>query len=223
MSNDSLTTLCNIGIAVFSILAILCTFGSFYFGKKATEDDQRKTSFTGAFEAVASRNFRKIIEGGQSFVQLQVGESESQVLIGAPDGKILGLDEEVGLAVSEKDGEVKLSFKIRNKNGELVAEMVDNEWELNRRNFYKRNFDNSAIEVIDNQGDVIFQIELMHDRIKLQGKLYSKTGLGIAFFSNEKCCSTIRGFDSTNANEIHIRPIFKYPSDRHFGERVKSL
>ncbi len=45
MNPNTAQTLCQIGIALFSILAIFCTYGSFYFGKRldtATKQENQK-------------------------------------------------------------------------------------------------------------------------------------------------------------------------------------
>jgi len=148
------------------------------------------------------------------------------------------------------DGRLKVSAQIRNSRGELVAEIIGNEWKLRKDNLWDRNYDKNALEVRDAKGDVILQIVLQEDYIQFAAKMYSQDGAGFGIGSTTFTQEDIRRHeegsvkivaasdgpkevmvgDVTGVLEVRppgqpvvlmIEPIFRYPSDLHLGERIK--
>ncbi|WP_342086444.1 hypothetical protein [Dyadobacter sp. OTU695] len=211
---------CYILACLFGALIPLSNNRADYYSTKELEAKELKSAKSGTFYSEDSDGFRHVFEDGRSAVRLQIGDSESQLFIGAPGGTVIGVGDETGLGVKEINGQLFVSFIVRNKRGEIVAEMTENEWELNEKNYYKRNYDKSALEVIDDKGMVIFQIEVLSDRIKMQGKLFTGAGRGIAFYSRKDGGAAIQGIDSISVDSILIDPMFKYPSSKFFGIRI---
>ncbi len=79
------------------------------------------------------------------------------------------------------DGRVNFTMLIRDADGSAVAEIIDNEWHVNPGRGFDRNYSDDALEVRDGTGDVILQVRALPDRIQLQGRLYDRTGHGMAF------------------------------------------
>ena len=123
-------------------------------------------------------------------------------------GSMIVLPEDQYLTVTEEHGKLKVSAKIRGKDG-LVGEIIDNNWKLKPNNLWDRNYNENALEVKDDQG-VLFQMRLLSDRIQFQGIFYGSDGRWIAEFVGAP------NIDFTPSNIPHqpdvIKPIFKYPS-----------
>lgn len=75
-----------------------------------------------------------------------------------------------------------MSGDILDENGEVVARLSFNEWQVNKDHVLDRNFDDSTFEVIDASGDVVLQLELIDDCLQIQFKIYSPFGCHNAEF-----------------------------------------
>lgn len=138
-----------------------------------------------------------------------------------PSG-ILKFTENNFLTIAKDDKGIKVSVLIRDKNGNAVAELIKNEWKVNKNNSYDRNYSKDALEVKDNTGDIILQIRLLQDRVQIQAKLYDSNGSGVAVTKDRDGSGVRFEFTINNreALEAKIKPIFKYPSELHLGEFV---
>jgi|SRR5208283_2378274 len=128
--------------------------------------------------------------------------------------------DENALSIISDEGRVKVSTIIRDKTGNVVAELIENEWKVNKNSAFDRNFSKDALEVKDNTGDIVFQIRVLEDRIQFQGKFYDSKGNGVAIgkdFSGKGGVIEMTGLNHPQL-ELKIDPIFLYPSDNHLGE-----
>jgi hypothetical protein len=135
--------------------------------------------------------------------------------------------EEMGVEIRVQAGQIKVSTAIRDRHGNIVADIVDNEWRVNPNNVFDRNYSDNALEVKDNAGNVILQMELIDDVVHFQGVVYdSKRGLS-ALFAEAEQNPALKGREGIweyqkpgDDFKTRIKPLFKYPSDLHLGERV---
>ncbi len=123
------------------------------------------------------------------------------------------------LTIIVDGGSVKVSSIIRDRTGAAVAELINNEWKINRDNAFDRNYSKDALEVKNSSGDVVLQVRILDDRIQFQGKLYDRKGNGMALGKNSRGQGGI--VEGTGPNHPHlemkIEPIFVYPSENHLG------
>jgi hypothetical protein len=153
------------------------------------------------------------------FPQLELGDGGAKFLYAGPEGKPLFNILGDNLTIISHEGQVKISTVIRNKNGVIVAELINNEWKVKSSN-WDRNYSKDALEVKDDTGDIILQVRVLEDRIQFQGKFYDSQGNGVALgkYSNGKGGIIERtGVDHPRL-ELKIEPIFQYPSDNHLGD-----
>jgi hypothetical protein len=124
------------------------------------------------------------------------------------------------LKVVVRDGRLFVSTLIRNKHGDVVAEIVDNEWKVAPPpRTFDRNYTDHALEVKDASGDVVLQIVLRDDIAQIQGKWYSADGAGFAMYVREDGEPALEKFPSGDQFRFaKIRPMFKYPSELHPGQ-----
>lgn len=120
--------------------------------------------------------------------------------------------------VYSKDGSLIISAKIIAKDGSVIAKLDNNEWLVNPTKSLQRNFTKDTLEVIDESDDVVLQVRLLKDEVQILGIFYGEDGKGVAIWS-EGASSVFRFLNPEEPKPKGlIKPIFKYPSDRHLGE-----
>jgi hypothetical protein len=124
-----------------------------------------------------------------------------------------------------KNGELQVSTSIRDKDGNLVAELTDNHWRVYPAYCSEKNFTKSTLEIKDNGGHVVLQIHLFPDRVMIQGIWSDQYGAGKEFVEDmvdpeTGIFITWPDRDRRKVLEKLIPPMFEYPSSRHLGEFV---
>ena len=108
-----------------------------------------------------------------------------------------------------------VSTTIRSPDNKIVAEIDKNNWTVNQGNYYKRNYDKSAIEVIDDYGTPVLQLELFdHNKLRICGVFISEDEYVIVS-SNKDVFSKTKVKESNTIellekHEIVIEPWFVY-------------
>jgi hypothetical protein len=129
-----------------------------------------------------------------------------------------------------RDDKLMLSSKFYNFNNEIVGEIEDNEWRLNK-NYFKRNYNKSAIEVIDNYDVVVMQVILEKDSILINGVLTCGKNIMICngdntlMFSSESLKLEQSGMTEKDLyikEGRKIKRLFEYTGDDWLGKRKVS-
>lgn len=231
-----ITTLLIIGLFIGGILAY-----------RAEEKEKEITAYSGILEGAPITLFSS---SQQAYPKLKLGDSNTFFNWTGEQGEPLFLiAEESALTIWHENGELKVSTKIRDENGYLIAEIVGNEWRLKEDNLWDRNYNQHALEVKNAKGNVVLQIVLEEDYIQFAAKMYSATGQGFAIGSTtiteedmekhakgEQVWIAAAGHsgmlgvgDKTGVLEVRppghtlelvIEPIFMYPSEFHLGELI---
>lgn len=121
------------------------------------------------------------------------------------------------LSVQIKDNKLYVSVIIRGNNGDLIAEIRENEWKLNKNQLFDRNYTDNALEVRDRLGNVVLQVVNFGDVIHFAGTFHTKKGSAVSFVPIEDLTAVIEVSPSAKDLHFHIDPIFEYPSELHFG------
>ena len=115
-----------------------------------------------------------------------------------------------------------LSTPVRDRNGNLVADITDNHWRVFPPFVSDKNFTNHALEIKDSGGHVILQVELFPERIMIQGIWEDQYGHGSELVENYISKSSVIQKWPDRADEEHreipIPPMFSYPSSSHLGQ-----
>lgn len=168
--------------------------------------DKNKESFTGVIESSTKANTKYIAVGATRFI------------IDAPDNVFLREGNDPLLSLKIVNNKLFVTTYIRDSKGELVAELVDNEWKLNINSIFDRNYNDQALEVRDGKGEIILQIVNFGDVIHFAGVFNCKNGKTFALIPTGESGAIMEikppGVDLQNK----ILPVFTYPSDLHFGE-----
>ena len=169
---------------------------------------------------IARSERRAKASSAQKGVLLEIGDSGAIFAFSGPQGQpLFKLFDDSHLTVELEDGQLRVSTVIRDQTGKVVAELVKNEWKVNSGTAYDRNYSKDALEVRDASGEVVMQVRLVGDRVQFQGRFFDKDGRGVTI-------GTVRGPDGKMggamdfSGQLRIKPIFRYPSERHLGEFI---
>jgi hypothetical protein len=124
-----------------------------------------------------------------------------------------------------QDGKIKVNSTIRDTSGNVIAQIQRNEWLVNSSTIsLDRNFDDKALEVKDAVGQIVFQVEIDGNQVKMQGKFVKPNkelgivlgfkGIGFTLLLEPGSYHIV-----SQSPTLAIKPIFKYPSAEHKGER----
>jgi hypothetical protein len=130
--------------------------------------------------------------------------------------------DEISLDIRERDNKILVSTVVRDSDGFLIAKLQDNEWKINPppRSF-DRNYNDNMLELKDSNGDIVFQIRVLKDKVQLNGVFYGSSGFGIAFMpppAHKPEWVPIYYLEKNQQPSQKLNPIFKYPSGEHLGE-----
>lgn len=154
----------------------------------------------------------------------EIGDSGSVFKWTGPQGApLMQFTEKMDLVVESIGGHVKVSTKIFNSNGSLVAELYRNEWKVAPPpSTWDRNYSDNALEVRDSSGEVVLQVAAVNDRIRLQAIWWigKDSAIELASTGKGKGAALITRPPNSNQKLISIQKIFAYPSELHLGEIV---
>ncbi|WP_299122969.1 hypothetical protein [uncultured Winogradskyella sp.] len=183
------------------------------------ENEQRQKGFL-KLKKPTSETF-KIVYGKNVILehplsQLENGLPFSNPLVFAS----LDLQSNINISVRLSDDDLLISGSLHEKNGKRVIELKDGEWALSKGTVFSINYDGSAIEIIDNDGYVLFQMEVMVDELRLKGIFYGKKA---AFIINDGIQSV--SYDSDEYEVVlkskasKIERIFKHTGENYLNTR----
>lgn len=145
---------------------------------------------------------------------LSVGNT--RFAINGIDGAIFRDGELPLLSLRATNGQLLVSTVIFDSRGDMVAELKDNEWSVNKNAAYDRNYTSNALECRDNRGNVVLQVVSLGDTVHVAGVFRCRTGKSLTLAPAESGAEM--EFSPPNKEStLKIRPIFDYPSSLHFG------
>jgi hypothetical protein len=150
---------------------------------------------------------------------LEIGDSGANfIYTGQKDLPIFKFLERSFLTVRKDEDQIKVSIQIRSRQDGLVAELVHNEWKINPQAIFDRNYSKDALEVRDKNGDIVLQVKIKADKVQLQFKSYGSNEDAFAMIKDPSGDGGLMIKGRQEVEKAVINPLFKYPSDLHFGE-----
>lgn len=200
------------GITLGCAIALL--FSAVKFNRWAIDQVAHNDNATGVLFPPSDKSL-----GSGGLIRMEIGSSKSGLDLGQP---FLGFAREDNfLGLKRVHGQILVSTTVRDRNGNVIARMADNEWQVGTSIYvFDRNFNSNSLEIIDSKGDVVFQIRIFQDHLELQGRWRSRTGSAFALVEVDgRGCIEVGppGYEFQH----QIRPIFRYPSQLHFGELIR--
>lgn len=163
--------------------------------------------------------------GGGAFQMLQIGPNGTTFMyLGSErNPPTFTFFERSKLLVGWADDHAIFSTQVRDNSGRLIAELIDNEWKIAPPPMtWDRNYSHDALEVKAPDGAIVLQVVVLTDMIQVQGEWWDTGGKGIKLVARPEGGSAILPLPrKAGTPDIEIRPIFRYPSALHLGERVR--
>ena len=119
-------------------------------------------------------------------------------------------------------GEIYVTAYVVNGKGDVLVEIVKNEWRVNEKTLYKFNYDSKGIEIVDDKDFVRLSVNLMpNKRILLQG-LFFLGGNQYLIANDKSTLFHISPNDERFEQEARtIRKQFEYTGENYIGKRVQ--
>jgi hypothetical protein len=125
------------------------------------------------------------------------------------------------------NGQLGVNTVIKDREGRMLVEIVDNEWRVSSA-AWEKNYTRDSLEVKDGDGRIVFQLRIFADRVEIQAEWWDKDGKGIRMVQvkdkPDSPDSDKRGFEifimnpTFHPDEPAIESIFRYPSKKYFGQ-----
>ena len=160
----------------------------------------------------------------RGFPMVQIGRGTGFIM--SPDGvsEIFPFFKDSGVKIETGKIGPLLTTTIRDRNGNLVAEVTRNHWRVYPQYSVDKNYSKDALEVQDSAGHVVLQVKILPMTIQIQGEWWNTQGAGIRMLENPdpSTGSTVMPMNYRNQHsEALIKPMFKYPSKYHWNEFAK--
>jgi hypothetical protein len=217
------------GIVALGLLPVglqwITTIQTRNFHSMLAEENRQTPRYFGVISPQGS-DVRFSNQPGGPASNLEIGDSGAifgwRGTAGAPLFNFYGSN----LTVEVIDGEVKVSTQIRNSDGNLVAEMIRNEWAAAPPpQTWDRNYSRDSVEIIEPSGKVVLQVRALPDRIQLQGEWRGVGGYGTRLVKSQDPAhpgGLIILMTPQNPeggpNSPQIPRMFVYPSGLHLGQ-----
>ena len=157
--------------------------------------------------------------------RFQIGPSG--IFFSGPDGigqLLLPIFTRDELRIEFFHGDIKVSSRISDETGKMVAEIKDNEWKVSPSIAWDKNYNNHSLEVKDAKGDVMLQVTVSPGVVHIQGYWWRDwgppNGMMKIYVMQDQVTKEFKYVFSPShpIDPIKIAPIFKYPSAQHLGE-----
>jgi hypothetical protein len=147
------------------------------------------------------------------------GKTFSPIAMGQPSGKVV---EPFKIKV-DSTNRILISAQFLDLVSGEVSILTDNEWEINKNNWSRRNYDDSGVEVMDRDGIAKIQFDYVDNNTVLITGLFRLSKVVIEAHVDYVRMHQPEHITTEKAREISnsIPNLFRYPADNHFGERVK--
>jgi len=108
---------------------------------------------------------------GESNTSVGMDQSSQVFTVQMSEGVVVQpLGRYAPFSISRDNNGLLISAIVHSLDGKIIAKIQDNEWVLNPNNYFRKNFDRSALEVIDEYDIPVLQIEYLDEsRIKIGG------------------------------------------------------
>jgi len=124
-------------------------------------------------------------------------------------------------------GDLVANTTIRDRDGHLLVEVINNEWRVANA-AWEKNYTDNALEVKDGDGRVVFQLFLLADRAEIQAEWWDRDGNGFRIVevkdkpdsqeSEKMGWVMVKMTRAYHPDDPAIQPMFKYPSKKYFGQ-----
>lgn len=153
----------------------------------------------GTLEPKYSRTYRG---SDKSYTSVVMDQSSQVFTVQMSEGVVVQpLGRYAPFSIRRANNGLLISAIVHSLDGKVVAKIQDNEWVLNPNNYFRKNFDRSALEVIDEYDIPVLQVEYLDE---------SKIKIGGLFRLEEKETSEIYPDFPSTPKEINPRAVISF-------------
>lgn len=158
-----------------------------------------------------------VLKSSETATRKYISVGSTRFIVDAPDDVLLRDGDRPILSLRSVNQKLLVTTEIRNSAGDLIAELKDNEWKLNRDLLFDRNYTSQALEVRDRAGKITLQVVDFGDTIHLAGIFRCRSGWTtvLAPAGEEGAVMDIK--PPGEEPKYEIPPVCEYPSEQHFG------
>ncbi len=175
-------------------------------------------------------NFKSI--GNQKLVFMLGG--------GTMDDASLQIGNEQPFKIGIQNDKLLINTKVYDINDNLIAEIENNKWRLNKNYAGKFNYDKTGFEVIDNKGNIAMSVDVLtSNTVAIQGIFPIKSALRIFIagshgftavpYSNPEVDKKIlqttgkkyEDFFNQRVSDVKMKQLFEYTGKDYLGRRKK--
>lgn len=199
-------------ISLIITIVIGLIIGYFYYCLQK-KDEQKGYLLSGVFEKhrVNPNEIFTI-----QFGNMKIMASYNDIVNGINLRKWVEFGYDYPMSIKIDNGNLMVSASFNDKKGKMIAQIIDNQWVINRDNYCDRNFSRNTLEVVDKEKIPLLQVDIKDgNNIFIGGAFYFPT---IRLFMSDGN-STITG-DSAFNDAVALRKIkriFKYPGNANLG------
>ncbi len=193
---------------------IIIPFASY----QINQENEIKTSLHGTINSKEDiGDFKEVIVMlGSDSLQFLIDNNRQEINVNPFD--VFSVDYPIKIKLINR--KLSISAEIKSWDGKIISEIKDNEWVINPNNYFKRNYDDTGLEIIDQYNCPVLQLEMVNQNtIRLTGVFYTNNQL----FIISRTKTIVIGVSIKNISAIiktiNLEEIFVYPSEEHFRER----
>ncbi|NID09356.1 hypothetical protein [Fibrivirga algicola] len=230
MSNETWQSICNYGQYIAGVLTALLAIGNIYFGNLVTLQNDREKATNGQLttgKKMSSEDWVTVVVGGVSMTN-----SKKAFTDGVDVSTLISADGIEPVKLRVRDDKIYVSTTIIGLDKKIVAEIEDNEWSVNPNNYYKRNYDDNSVEVIDQYGHVVLYVELVNPNlVKVNGVFITPSFI---FIASPEMLTTMGGYPDKaslgvqaqwqQVYEMRVKSIpksFRHTGSDYLGKRIR--
>jgi len=147
---------------------------------------------------------------------LSVGTT--RFIVEEPNGVFLRDGNQPLLRFRLSEGALFVTTAIYDADSNIVAELQDNEWALNKNALYDRNYTSNVVECRDNRGRVVLQVVHFGDTVHLAGTFRCRNGWTVVLGPIGTHGAVFDLRPPGVPNEYELPALCRYPSAAHPGE-----
>jgi hypothetical protein len=159
----------------------------------------------------------------RGFPMVQIGKGTSFIMTPNGVSDMFPFFRDSGVKIEWGKKGPLLTTVVRDRNGNLVAEVKKNHWKVYPLFCADKNYTKDALEVQDSAGHVVLQVRILPGKIRIQGEWWDTQGSGVRMLQlpDPKAGSQVVRMNRQNQHDdALIEPIFAYPSKDHWNELV---
>lgn len=129
------------------------------------------------------------------------------------------------ISVDRKGGKLAVSTDVHDRDGVLLARVTDNHWQVFPLETSEINYTKSALEVKDRRGHVVLKLAIFTSYVQIEGEWWHEGGVGVRLvrpFPYDPARPGPVFVEQFKPGYMDDKPVimemFRYPSDRYFGE-----